>query len=459
MLNQKNALGRFIFGFVIIMCLSLNLANANKYCKQMVKIGKKIDKQLKKSVFQQTPINNQYNSNQDPSPFSFKVASNNFVLATPTWGPGFIITMSVVFDDLPGEHDKAQNLVEFFSADKRFENIPNGGRSLPTIQVLYIKGSPTLGIQISLGLSNQTKDLFFPNLEKGRTYDIVIKMTPTTEVDRFHAKAKFTVEVNNFPAQPEHPSDPNEITIDVPASYTNLGIFAGNGDNFAKATISDLKIGNLFTPTDFGKVKKAGDQGTVLSTAATWTDVYQTAMDLSVEKLPDQTDNIANLFKLIDDKNENPVLNAFNTDLSDFVDEHSKLPSVNVKTSNDGNHWCMYKNGESTDCDLSLKIPENFSGSATVTLKQLIGKDETGLFDEHHLSCHVNDVPLKTSDGKNFVVVNNADTYQNVKYILAGKSRDKGKVASNRGLFDFIGKVVNVVTTVGTIGTQVLSAV
>jgi len=391
--------------------------------------------------------------------FSFDVSPNNFALAKPTWGPAFAIEFSVLFDVLPEEGDDPQNLIQFISADNRLVN-ENAGTSLPTIQVLNIEGTAALGIQLSTGFNGEDKkSVFYKGLEEEVIYKVYITLINDDDDDDIHVKGRFIATINNEPTTPSY------ITVDTLIVYNNLGIFAGNGDNPSFATINSLKINNIFEPVSLQSGTKKSNVGRVIGTAASWTDVYQTTLDASIDQLPDQKGNIANLFSLITSKVPSPkVTDLYSTDLTDHQAASSELPSVNVKTLDDGsNEWCLYKDAQSSDCDLTLGIPNEIA-NAKVTLSQLKVKNE------YQLSCQINGKSLTNpKDGSNYVVVEDAKTFDNVKYALATPSFSDNEYKNNdylnkkaktvRGLFDIVGKAINVASTVGTIGKAVLGAV
>jgi len=431
--------------------------------------------------------------------FSFAVSPNNFELAKPTWGPAFAIEFSVIFHALP-EEGEAQNLVQFISADERLEN-ENAGTSLPTIQILNIDGTATMGIQLSTGLDGEdTKSVFFKGLEEEVFYKVYMTLTNLEDEDDIHINGEFIATINN------EPTTPDNILVKTLIVYNNLGIFAGNGDHPADATINSLKINNIFEPVSLQSGTENSNVGRVIGTAASWTDVYQTTLDASIDELPDQKGNIANLFSLITSKVPSPkVADLYSEDISDYDAASSELPSVNVKTLDDGsNEWCLYKDAHSSDCDLTLGI-QTEKLNASVTLSQLKVKNEQEEY-EYQLSCQINGQSLTNpKDGSNYVVVEDAKTFDNVKYSLATpsfsnnkvedidynyiydnvyyvfrnykKSRkparktkkpskktkkpsNKTKKAKNvKGLFDIIGTAVDVATTVGSIGSAVLGAV
>jgi len=387
--------------------------------------------------------------------FSFDVSSNNFVLAKATWGIGYTIEFSVFFKELPKKGDQAQNLIQFISADDRLVG-EKAGVALPLIEILNLDGTPTMGIGINTGFDGQNQDVskvFYRGLEEGVKYHVYITLTNDDDAhgDNGHINGKFTALINNEETKPD------SVHVNTLIIYNNLGIFAGNGPNPAEATINGLKINNIFEPVSLQSTTKSYDAkvGKVIGTASSWTDVYRTAMDFSIDKLPDQKGNIANLFSMITSKKTSPaVADLYSTDLTDYDVESSQLPSVNVKTQQDGsNIWCVYKNSGSSNCDLTLKIPKKLS-NAKVSLMQV------NVQGQHRLSCKVNGESLTVpGSSQTYTVVNNPTTYDNVKFALATPYSSNKKDMAARGFFDIVGSVIHHVTTVGTIAKNVLNAV
>ena len=76
-----------------------------------------------------------------------------------------------------------------------------------------------------------------------------------------------------------------------------IDLFFVSNNFFSKyqnITLIDIKIGN-----DGGRSE---ENPVVLGTASSWTDVYKTSMRAAIDKLPDQTSVVANLFSLVTPK-------------------------------------------------------------------------------------------------------------------------------------------------------------
>jgi len=338
------------------------------------------------------------------SQFNINIQPNNFIFAKPTWGPAFAIKFTVVFHSLP-MFNEVQSLLDFFTADQRLSE--NVRKIIPEISIANVvkNDGPTLTVSYLTGIEEfQLKTLRFPKIEAGKPYKVSINLKNNGNIthDDQHMNGTFYTTVNG---------KTDSFFVKQLFIFQTMGISAGAGSLTANATVSNFLFNDYLEDIILQKP-------TIIGTAPTWTDVYSTTIRASIKKLPDQTDGLQNLFKLITpNESSGNVSSLYNMRFS-ILD--TLLPIVNVASSlfplvadverpgkGSGHKLCVKINSQSTGCDLSGDLKNR---NPTITLQQYKTHD-----NKYQVSAIVDGVPLKTKSGMTYAENPYGKTFHNVK--------------------------------------------
>jgi len=365
----------------------------------------------------------------DPEDFTIDIHPNNFVAAVPTWGPYFAISFSLKFDDLPSEDKEVKQVMQFFSADERFEGSVLGNL-IPAISIINVAGNPTLTVRMQLSDDvDDTATFPFPDIVKDKVYDVLITQKPEISNEVF-----FTVSVTGH-------SNQNELLKFAPVIYNTLGIFICNskdGDS-ANAKVTNLMFNNI------GKDKKI-DTPSLYGVASSWTPEYAMTLSSAFDELPDQSGSLTNLMSLVGTApGPSNFVDLYNQDANESQgDKDSSLPNINVlrDAADEKYYWCFMVKYESTetlpsshkDCDLT-----NLEGS-----NQPVAKKEHSIVfynTEGKTSAAVDGTKLTNyKTGLDYVNSAFTTTLNNVKVALGQKLGNKRKDPR------FLGAIVGALT-------------
>jgi len=393
-------------------------------------------------------------SNND---FKKKITNNDFAWAKPTWGPSFAIEFVLTVYELPLE-GQFQNVLQFFSADPRFSKTTQG-RSIPTIELSRHENSElgVLGVQMEVDVDlntgePKTKDMYYDNIVPNWPYTILMTLHAEQVPGESHTKGYFSLSVNGHKIQ--------TFEVSPLIMYNTLGIFAGNGNNTANASIENFKYNNIEEVyTIGGEISRQSTNGgdpLIVGTAPSWSKAYSVGMDASISQLPDKTAQVANLFKLL---TPSSLSNTELLKLTASLDNHngkSQLPSMNIRTINNEQHWCVFHKDPESDtvpCALQLPLPEIskkrgffddlFNVAIQVAPLLLIRNEKV----EYRMYATVNGAKLTIPDGSlDYFIIPEDDVmkHENVKLGLAANDQTPGFRSDIPGIVGTVNKIVSV---------------
>lgn len=438
-----------LFGFLLLWSFSLIMPQS--WIRKINRMNKRINEISEKTELIHSKTD-RIDSNvkilkddDDSDDFLINVNPNNFVAALPQWGPYFAIQFSIKFAELPTEDKQVKQVMQFFSADPRFEGSVLGS-FIPAISVINVGDSVSLAVKMQLTDDDDESKIFrFDNIVTGQEYKVLITQKPATGASNV---VKFSVAVTGHDAQ----------TADLPALpiiYNTLGIFVCNSkfDDNANAQVTNLKFNNIDT-------EKKVSSPVVYGITPTWTPEYAMSLASSFSSLPEQSGELGNLLSLVSTP---PGSDGFTELYSQDPNESlgvldSLLPNFNVLKDKDDSqyYWCFmakYESGKLPethgDCDLT-----NADGSN----KPLVTKThELSFFQtQGKIKASVDGEYLTNKDsGENFVSSTFTEAIKNVKIAL-GQNAESRKTGSPRFFGLIASALVPAVGQLASVGVNAL---
>ena len=158
--------------FTILLLWSFSLIMPQRWIRKINQINRKVNEisektELIHSKTDRIDSNVQIlKDNGDSNDFLINISPNNFVAALPQWGPYFAIQFSIKFAELPTERAQVKQVMQFFSADERFQGT-NLGKFIPAISVINVGDSASLAVNMQLTDNDDDSKIFrFDNIGK-----------------------------------------------------------------------------------------------------------------------------------------------------------------------------------------------------------------------------------------------------------------------------------------------------